>query len=335
LNSYSFYTRNNFFNNNKNFIGCLPGKYTIAGSNDGSTWFRIQDGNVTALPVASAATNNSQNTSTYTITTSGTATQASNNSLTGYSTASNAYTYFRIIVTNLIGNGTYGATSDGALSDSLLQFGWTPTFNTATSNPYAWVGIGKTNPICPLDISGLTQVTGDVSMNNRLFVSSVGINQSTITSGFALDVNGNIRATGTLTQISDYRIKTNVQTIDGTFTVDNLRPVSYHNILSNNQDFGLIAHELQQQYPSLVHGNKDDNDYQSVNYTGLIGVLISEIQQLKKRITKLENTIDPSNNHQNIVPDENTEPVVPDENTEPVVPDDNTEPVVPDDNQTV
>jgi hypothetical protein len=76
-----------------------------------------------------------------TITTSGTATQSSNNSLTGYATASNTYTYFRIIVTNLIGNGTYGATSDGTLSDSLLQFGWTPTFNVTTSTPYSWVGI--------------------------------------------------------------------------------------------------------------------------------------------------------------------------------------------------
>jgi hypothetical protein len=328
LNSYSFYTRNNFYNNNKNYIGCLPGKYTIAGSNDGSTWFKIQDGNVTALPVASAATNNSQTTSTYTITTSGTATQSSNNSLTGYAAASNTYTYFRIIVTNLIGNGTYGATSDSTLSDSLLQFGWTPTFNVTTSTPYSWVGIGKTNPICPLDISGLTQVTGDVSMNNRLFVSSVGINQSTITSGFALDVNGNIRATGTVTQLSDYRIKTNVQTLDGTFTVDNLRPISYHNILSNNQDIGLIAHELQQQYPFLVHGNKDDNDYQSVNYTSLISVLIHEIQQLKKRITKLENIVVPVETTEPVVQVETTEPVVQVENTEPVVQVETTEPVV-------
>jgi hypothetical protein len=130
------------------------------------------------------------------------------------------------------------------------------------------------------------------------------VNKTSITSGFALDVSGNITTTS-LTTTSDYRIKTNIQTLDGTFTVDNLRPISYYNSLSNNQDIGLIAHELQEHYPFLVHGNKDDVDYQSVNYTSLISVLIHEIQQLKKRITKLENIV---------VPVETTEPVVPDEN---------------------
>jgi hypothetical protein len=169
----------------------------------------------------------------------------------------------------------------------------------------------------------------DLSMNKRLFVNSIGINTSTITSGFALDVNGNIRYVAA-TATSDYRVKQNVKPLDETFNVDNLRPVSYYNTLSNNQDVGLIAHELQEYYPSLVHGNKDDDDYQSVNYTSLISVLIHEIQQLKKRIIKLENnTIDPSNNTDPVAPVENIDPVVPTENIDPVVPTENTEPVAP------
>ena len=47
---------------------------------------------------------------------------------------------------------------------------------------------------------------------------------------------------------------------------------------------GLIAHELQEHYPYLVNGNKDDEQLQSVNYTALISVLIKEIQDLKKII---------------------------------------------------
>jgi hypothetical protein len=38
-----------------------------------------------------------------------------------------------------------------------------------------------------------------------------------------------------------------------------------------------------------VIGEKDGERNQSVNYTGLIGVLIKEIQQLKQRVDKLEN----------------------------------------------
>ena len=77
--------------------------------------------------------------------------------------------------------------------------------------------------------------------------------------------------------------------LDETFTVDNLRPVTYNNTKLKKQDIGLIAHELQEVYPFLVNGEKDGKEMQSVNYTGLIGILIKEIQELKKRVKKLEN----------------------------------------------
>ena len=69
---------------------------------------------------------------------------------------------------------------------------------------------------------------------------------------------GTCKAT-TFEASSDYRIKENVLNLinDSSFTVDNLRPVTYKNILSGKQDIGLIAHELQEQYPFLVSGEKD------------------------------------------------------------------------------
>jgi hypothetical protein len=125
------------------------------------------------------------------------------------------------------------------------------------------VGIGTTNPQYTLD------------------VTSGSIGAKTIT------------ATGTITAASfnatsDYRIKENVVPLDETFTVDNLRPVTYNNSKSEKQDIGLIAHELQEIYPFLVNGEKDGEEIQSVNYTGLIGILIKEIQELKKRVKELE-----------------------------------------------
>jgi hypothetical protein len=62
----------------------------------------------------------------------------------------------------------------------------------------------------------------------------------------------------------------------------------YINKESKREDIGLIAHELQEIYPFLVNGEKDGHEYQSVNYIGLIGILIKEIQDLKKRIVILE-----------------------------------------------
>jgi hypothetical protein len=110
---------------------------------------------------------------------------------------------------------------------------------------------------------------------------------------FALDVSGsaiftdNIYARN-LYASSDYRIKENVVPLDTLFTVDNLNPVTYTNTKTLKQDIGLIAHELQEQYPFLVDGIKDGNQLQSVNYIGLIGILIKEIQNLKADIVRLD-----------------------------------------------
>ena len=58
------------------------------------------------------------------------------------------------------------------------------------------------------------------------------------------------------------------------------------NKLNNKFSLGLIAHELQEKYPFLVLGEKDGANYQSVDYIGLIAVLIKEIQELKSIMKK-------------------------------------------------
>jgi len=113
-----------------------------------------------------------------------------------------------------------------------------------------------------------------------------------------MSLNGNLRTSGQIfatnfSSSSDYRIKDYVTSLsDCSFTIDKLRPVSYHNTMTNKPDIGLIAHEVQEHFPFLVSGEKDGDAIQSVNYTGLIGILIHEIQQLKQEtIPKLNQTI--------------------------------------------
>ena len=108
---------------------------------------------------------------------------------------------------------------------------------------------------------------------------------STFTS---LDISGNLTA-GSFSTSSDYRIKTDISKLDETVTLDNLRPVKYLQTLINKPQYGLIAHELQKYYPDLVVGEKDGEEWQRVNYTGLVALLINEIKQLKRELTELEN----------------------------------------------
>ena len=96
-------------------------------------------------------------------------------------------------------------------------------------------------------------------------------------------------ATADSTTTSDYRIKENVTELNETDTVDALVPIQYNNTVSGNHEFGLLAHELQDIYPDLVNGEKDGDEYQQVNYNGLIGVLVKEVQDLKQRLAVLNN----------------------------------------------
>jgi hypothetical protein len=150
---------------------------------------------------------------------------------------------------------------------------------TNTADAYAGTASGQyksTNPVPALTVAG------GVGVNKNLYVGASLYVVTDIKSG------GQIYGTA-FNATSDYRIKHEIQELDEAFTVDNLRPVKYLNTLNQREDIGFIAHEVQTAYPYLVTGDKDAEPLQTLNYTGLIGVLVNEIQMLKTRITVLEN----------------------------------------------
>ena len=109
-------------------------------------------------------------------------------------------------------------------------------------------------------------------------------------------MSGNGAFTGSVTAgsfnaTSDYRIKEDIQTLDATYNVDALRPVIYKNRITQKQDMGVIAHELQEVYPFLVNGEKDGEMHQNVNYNGIIALVIKEIQEMKGTIKEMKEKI--------------------------------------------
>jgi hypothetical protein len=116
----------------------------------------------------------------------------------------------------------------------------------------------------------------------------IGMSNSSPNNTYKLDVGGGVNASF-YNATSDYRIKENVQELEITeYNIDKLRPVHYDNKSTGKHDIGFIAHEIQEHYPFLVNGDKDGVHTQSVNYIGLIGVLVKEIQVLKKEIAELK-----------------------------------------------
>ena len=153
-----------------------------------------------------------------------------------------------------------------------------------------------------LKIGGGTSGVPDVGVSEILLgntythppVKILTTTESTSTTDGALIVSGGVGIAKscyalTFNSSSDYRIKENIQNLDESFNVDKLRPVTYTNKNTKKQDIGFIAHEVQEEFPYLVSGEKDGEEMQSLNYIGLIGVLVKEIQELKKRVHILEN----------------------------------------------
>jgi hypothetical protein len=183
---------------------------------------------------------------------------------------------------SMTNGGTINLNSNG----SAFTFGGLNVFNSnAISSP----------PI----YNGMWNGTGDGASNtsfNLAIGSWQGIGFTSTCTGLTgcyiyMNVRtGSVNAT-TFNTTSDYRIKENVEDLAPSFTVDNLRPVSYYNKQSKKNDIGFIAHEVQEHFPELVSGEKDAEDYQSLNYTGLIGILTKEIQDLKKEMKELRKLI--------------------------------------------
>ena len=104
------------------------------------------------------------------------------------------------------------------------------------------------------------------------------------TTRFTFNDNGAFTATGDITAFSDARLKDNVQTIDGALDkVAAMRGVTYHK--DGKQGTGVIAQEMQEVMPEVVMQN---DEYLSVAYGNLVGVLIEAVKELRAEVEELK-----------------------------------------------
>ena len=109
-----------------------------------------------------------------------------------------------------------------------------------------------------------------------------------------LNINsGGINVTGIVTAVdfdslSDINYKENIETIDGALDkVSNIRGVKFDWKESGQKSYGVIAQELENILPELVHGENP----RVVNYNGIIGVLIEAIKELRDEVHQLKSEI--------------------------------------------
>ena len=224
-----------------------------------------------------------------------------------------------------VGNSTINvAIGTGAITTSGSVGGIRPVSNTdgmnLGSNPRRWELYANTINISgTITANGTTGTAGQTLLSNGTSGSpywatvSAGSTTSddTTTNGtryvlFANQTSGTLStayvsstkltynpSTGTLTSTiltasSDERLKTNVNTVsDSLQVVDRLRGVSFDRIDTGIKDYGVIAQELEQVLPTLVH--EDMDGYKSVSYNSIVGILIEAIKELRQEVKELKN----------------------------------------------
>lgn len=92
---------------------------------------------------------------------------------------------------------------------------------------------------------------------------------------------------------SDYRLKKDSRTFSGLEILNRLKVYDFAWKGTGHREFGVMAHELQEELPYMVTGQKDEVDAQGqpviqrVNYAKLVPVLLQAIQEQQKMIEEL------------------------------------------------
>ncbi|MEE9373886.1 MAG: tail fiber domain-containing protein [Saprospiraceae bacterium] len=188
---------------------------------------------------------------------------------------------------------------DGAPTLNILNDGSNPMNPAIRVNDNGRVGIGTTSPGARFMVvgSGMTDASATINFTNAggnsLFHIKDGGNVGigTTSPAFKLDVDGDINASGVIRVngmmvASDKRYKNSITSLVNSLAIiGQLHGTKYllnDTKISEEEQFGFIAQELETVLPNLVAEN--NKGYKAVNYIGLIPVLTEGIKEQQKLI---------------------------------------------------
>ena len=194
----------------------------------------------------------------------------------GYeSTASGSYS-------TAMGEGT---TASGRRSTALGK--------TTIASDFASLVIGQFNS----SGSSVTNSATVFSTSNTAFVIGNGTASNSKSDAFKVMFNGDatvsndLTVSGDITISSDARLKSNIVSLGATLSklllIDGK---SYIMNKNGKEKIGILAQDVQEVFPELV--SEDDNKMLSVNYQGLVPVLINAIKEQEDKISRLEKLVE-------------------------------------------
>ena len=232
-------------------------------------------------------------------------TNLNNLNVTGITTFTNASGTVKIGIgtTALLVEGNARVTGILTVGTSSITLnGITDTINVGTGLTLSSSGINVTGVITATSFSGngsgLTgagsTVFNDTTTNQEFFPLFTSTTTGTITaSGISTSKLTYNPSTGTLTVVdinstSDIKLKENIKTVENSLnTLTQLRGVSFDWKETGKGSYGVIAQELEEILPDLVK----NGEVKSVNYNGLIGVLIEAVKELSEEVKELKKKV--------------------------------------------
>jgi hypothetical protein len=117
----------------------------------------------------------------------------------------------------------------------------------------------------------------------------IGVNEAANILSHKLYVSGSIGASGAITQGSDERFKTNINTITGSLDrILNSRGVTFD--MDGRSQVGVVAQEISSSIPEVVYADREG--WLSVSYANIVGVLIEAVKEQQDLIQNLTNRVE-------------------------------------------
>ena len=213
---------------------------------------------------------------------------------------------------NVTGVSTFGSTANfdvvsitgsSTFTGNVLDFGEAKQLRFGAGNDFAI--LHSTHTLLENDTAG-----GNLTLNNKSTSGKIILNVSDNENALVANPDGSVEiyhdankklettthgvvVTGIVTatdvdSTSDIRLKTNVQVIENPLAkVIQIEGVSFNWKEDNRPALGVIADQVQEILPELVHGD----DPKTVNYNGLIGLLIEAVKEQQIQIDELKSKL--------------------------------------------
>ncbi|HAS42692.1 MAG TPA: hypothetical protein DCS93_19585 [Microscillaceae bacterium] len=195
---------------------------------------------------------------------------------------------------NLIGSFTLTSPGDFALSFGATVLTKGETYTIYISNAINWeYQLGNPYP------SGFASINSNADFGfvtymrraTNFLVGAQGVGINNASPGVALDVDGDIEYTGSITDVSDRRLKENFLPIENALgRLKQLKGFTYNmkNDPQKVREYGVIAQDVQKVFPEMVKVIDREKGYLGVSYIQLVPVLLEAVKAQEAKITQME-----------------------------------------------